>query len=96
LEALLKEHERILDMYIAQMQFASPDLAYDNYNKIYQKLQNTYGDVAPFSTFYMFINKYRTTDFYDKSLKYIQHTFNEFKEEHQQKLSHLSLDLGLI
>ncbi|MDR2415207.1 MAG: hypothetical protein LBD75_00920 [Candidatus Peribacteria bacterium] len=87
LETLLKEHEMILDMYITQMKFANLDLAFENYSKIYQKLHHTYGDVAPFSTYYHLIDKYRKTNLQDKSLQLIQFTFNAFKAEHQQKLS---------
>jgi hypothetical protein len=73
-------------MYLNQMKFAHPDLAFENYNHIYQKLHREYGDVAPFSTYYTLISKYKATDLQSKALNLVQSTFDAFKDEHQQKL----------
>lgn len=89
LEQLLTQHETALKMFLLQIRMGKGSaLALENYLKAFKTIPYAYQDIAPFSTFHAWIQKYHKSQklfplFVDK----IEAIYAQYQEEHTQKLA---------
>ena len=89
MEQLLTQHETALKMFLLQIRMGKGSaLALENYFKAFKTIPYTYQNIAPFSTFHAWIQKYHKNQklfplFVDK----IEAIYAQYQEEHTQKLA---------
>ena len=89
MEQLLTQHETALKMFLLQIRMGKgAALALENYFKAFKTISYAYQNIAPFSTFHAWIQKYHKKQklfpvFVDK----IETIYAQYQEEHTQKLA---------
>ena len=89
MEQLLTQHEAALKMFLLQIRMSKGSaLALENYFKTFKTIPYAYQNIAPFSTFHAWIQKYHKNQklfplFVDK----IEAIYAQYQEEHTQKLA---------
>ena len=89
MEQLLTQHEAALKMFLLQIRMSKGSaLALENYFKTFKTIPYAYQNIAPFSTFHAWIQKYHKKQklfplFVDK----IEAIYAQYQEEHTQKLA---------
>ena len=93
LKDMLHEYEWVLDYFIRQNKFASKDLSLNNYNRSYCDVHQKYWDIAPFSVFHSWIDKYKNDPkLFPIFIHFIESFFEAYKSEHENKINKTEID----